>query len=100
MQLTDRFPPHRRLPRQFRARSVSSIWSMATWHLNVVHPAVALAAMGIGLVDPERGVRQPGFRDPIMMIAMPARLTATPIQSGKVGWMPSTHHSQRMATVM
>lgn len=37
---------------------------------------------------------------PNMMMAMPARLTVTPIQSVVVGRMPSTAHNQRMATPM
>lgn len=35
-----------------------------------------------------------------MMIAMPARLTATPTQSVVVGRMPSTDHNHRVATPM
>jgi hypothetical protein len=55
--------------------------------------------------NPNRNTDQQGQphwvgRGPDMMMAMPTRLTATPIQSVAVGRMPSTVHSQRMATPM
>lgn len=46
------------------------------------------------------GLPQPALREPPMMIATPARQTATPTQSLVVGVIRSTAQSHRMATPM